>query len=84
MNAKKSPKSSPSASPRTTHFSGWGIVLKKVSYLKYSRGSWVSSAEQNPKERAALAWRALNGMNGEWKLSIPHHIKIMFFQATVS
>ena len=59
----------------------WVNALVEVSDLYL--GSWVTSSEQDLKVRKALAWRAQNVMTSVWKSSLPRHIKISFFQATI-
>ena len=59
-----------------------GAALKEVTDFKYL-GAWVGATEKDVKVRKALAWRALNGMTSVWKSSLPRHIKISFFSATV-
>ena len=59
-----------------------GAALQEVTDFKYL-GGWVGATEKDVKVRKALAWRALNGMTSVWKSSLPRHIKISFFSATV-
>ncbi|XP_072025049.1 uncharacterized protein [Amphiura filiformis] len=59
-----------------------GSELEIVRDFKYL-GSWTASSEKDFNIRKALAWKACNIMDKNWKSNLPRALKIKLFTTTV-
>lgn len=59
-----------------------GEPIENKQDFKYL-GAWISSTSKEFNVRKGCAWSALNKLDKLWKSSLPRHLKIEFFKATV-